>query len=127
MLVVLHSTGCSSCCAMKLEVLRNCDPECVFCWIRYVLSSKIEKKPTDYVFIYYRGKNDAWDGYGGAVVYTRSRTLPPSIVPELQAAAKRVNLDFNKFTATDNTCGPEAPLFARLEKKVLTYSQLSVT
>lgn len=56
------------------------------------------------------------------MVYTRSKTLPPSIVPELQAAAKRVNLDFNKFTATDNTCGPEPPLFARLEKKVLTYS-----
>jgi len=85
---------------------------------RYVLSSKIENKEDDYVFIYYRGKNDAWDGYGGAVVYTKSPTLPASIVPELQAAAKRVNLNFNKFTTTDNTCGPEPPLLARLEKKV---------
>lgn len=56
------------------------------------------------------------------MVYTRSKTLPTSIVPELQRAAKRVNLDFNKFTNTDNTCGPEAPLFARLEKKVHPYT-----
>ncbi|KAG6735422.1 hypothetical protein POTOM_061966 [Populus tomentosa] len=34
------------------------------------------------------GKNDAWDGYGGAVVYTRSAVLPESIVLELEMAAK---------------------------------------
>lgn len=83
----------------------------------YILASRIENKPDDYVFIYYRGKNDAWDGYGGAVVYTKSSTLPTSIIPELGAAAKKVNLDFKKFTTTDNTCGPEPPLLARLEKK----------
>lgn len=84
----------------------------------YILASRIENKPDDYVFVYYRGKNDAWDGYGGAVVYTKSAKLPESIIPELQAAAKRVNLDFNKFTTTDNTCGPEPPLVARLERTV---------
>jgi hypothetical protein len=26
--------------------------------------------------IYYKGKNDAWDGYGGATVYTKARQLP---------------------------------------------------
>ncbi|KAL2613972.1 hypothetical protein R1flu_025664 [Riccia fluitans] len=82
----------------------------------YILASQIKNKPDDYVFVYYRGSNDAWDGYGGAVVYTRSRTLPRSIIPELTKAAKSVGLDFNKFTATDNTCGPEPPLFARVEK-----------
>ncbi|CAK9875021.1 unnamed protein product [Sphagnum jensenii] len=84
----------------------------------YILAAKTNGEPDDYVFVYYRGKNDAWDGYGGAVVYTRSKILPSSIIPELQQAAKRVKLDFNKFTPTDNTCGPEPPLFARLEKKV---------
>jgi len=84
----------------------------------YILDSKIDGKDDDYVFIYYRGKNDAWDGYGGAVVYTKSPKLPESIIPNLQAAAKQVNLNFNKFTTTDNTCGPEPPLLARLEKKV---------
>ncbi|KAI5058406.1 hypothetical protein GOP47_0026576 [Adiantum capillus-veneris] len=84
----------------------------------YILSAKTKNEDDDYVFVYYKGRNDAWDGYGGAVVYTRSKVLPPSIVPELTEAAKRVGLDFRKFQSTDNTCGPEPPLFARLEKKV---------
>lgn len=80
------------------------------------MSSKIEGKPEDYIFIYYRGRNDAWDGYGGAVVYTRSAVLPESIVPELEKAAQSVGRDFNTFVKTDNTCGPEPPLIDRLEK-----------
>ncbi|KAF8402119.1 hypothetical protein HHK36_013071 [Tetracentron sinense] len=84
----------------------------------YILSSKIENKPDDYIFVYYRGRNDAWDGYGGAVVYTRSAVLPDRIVPELENAAKSVGRDFNKFIRTDNTCGPEPPLVERLEKTV---------
>lgn len=84
----------------------------------YILSSKIENKPDDYIFVYYRGKNDAWEGYGGAVIYTRSPVLPSSIVPELEKAARKVGLDIQKFKRTDNTCAPEPPLLARLEKKV---------
>ncbi|KAL0307558.1 UNVERIFIED_CONTAM: Violaxanthin de-epoxidase, chloroplastic [Sesamum angustifolium] len=84
----------------------------------YILSSKVENQPDDYIFVYYRGRNDAWDGYGGAVVYTRSAVLPESIVPELEKAAKNVGRDFNKFIRTDNTCGPEPPLVERLEKTV---------
>ncbi|KAL3678908.1 hypothetical protein R1sor_021864 [Riccia sorocarpa] len=81
----------------------------------YILASQIKNKPDDFVLVYYRGSNDAWDGYGGAVVYTRSRTVPKSIIPELKRAAKSVGLDYNKFSPTDNTCGPEPPLLARLE------------
>ncbi|KAG9139481.1 hypothetical protein Leryth_026362 [Lithospermum erythrorhizon] len=84
----------------------------------YVLSSKIENKPEDYIFVYYRGRNDAWDGYGGAFIYTRSAVLPESIVPELERAARSVGRDFKTFIRTDNTCGPEPPLVERLEKKV---------
>ncbi|XP_057961862.1 violaxanthin de-epoxidase, chloroplastic [Malania oleifera] len=84
----------------------------------YILSSKVENKPDDYIFVYYRGRNDAWDGYGGAVLYTRSAVLPESIVPELEKAAKSVGRDFNKFIKTDNTCGPEPPLVQRLERTV---------
>ncbi|XP_074373311.1 violaxanthin de-epoxidase, chloroplastic-like [Apium graveolens] len=82
----------------------------------YVLSSKLEGTPEDYLFVYYRGKNDAWDGYGGAFVYTRSAVLPESIVPELEKASKNVGRDFNTFIRTNNTCGPEPPLIDRLEK-----------
>lgn len=85
---------------------------------RYILSSKIENSPDDYAFVYYRGSNDAWDGYGGVVVYTRSSVLPEAIVPELEKAAKSVGRDFNKFIKTNNTCGPEPPLVERLEKTV---------
>lgn len=78
----------------------------------------MENKSDDYIFVYYRGRNDAWDGYGGAVVYTRSSVLPESIAPELERAAKSVGRDFSKFIRTDNTCGPEPPLVERLEKTV---------
>ncbi|KAG6738415.1 hypothetical protein POTOM_058031 [Populus tomentosa] len=42
-------------------------------------------------------RNDAWDGYGGGAVYTRSVVLPESIVLELEMAAKSIGRDFNKF------------------------------
>lgn len=61
-----------------------------------------------FAFVYYRGSNDAWDGYGGAVVYTRDAKLPTSLVPRLRAAAQKVGFDFDKdFTVTDNTCPTE--------------------
>jgi VDE lipocalin domain len=56
--------------------------------------------------IYYRGNNDAWKGYGGAVVYTRAPKLPQEYIPELKAAAEAAGLDWSKFTTTNNTCGP---------------------
>lgn len=84
----------------------------------YILSSNVENSPDDYIFVYYKGRNDAWDGYGGSVLYTRSAVLPESIIPELQTAAQKVGRDFNTFIKTDNMCGPEPPLVERLEKKV---------
>lgn len=92
----------------------------------YILSSQIENKPDDYIFVYYRGRNDAWDGYGGAVVYTRSSTLQESIVPQLQKAAQSVGRNFDTFIRTDNTCGPEPPLVERLEKKAEESEKLLI-
>ena len=104
---------------LTLEDLQTMIHTYIYIYIcRYILSSKIENKPDDYVFVYYRGRNDAWDGYGGAVIYTRSAVLPESIVPELEKAAKSVGRDFSTFIRTDNTCGPEPSLVERLEKKV---------
>lgn len=58
-----------------------------------------------FAFVYYRGSNDAWDGYGGVVVYTRDAKLPESLLPRLREAAKKVGFDYDKdFTATDNSC-----------------------
>ena len=58
-----------------------------------------------FAFVYYRGSNDAWDGYGGVVVYTRDAKFPESLRPRMRAAAEKVGFDFDKdFTLTDNTC-----------------------
>ena len=86
----------------------------------------MEGSPDDYFFVYYRGSNDAWDGYGGAVVYTRSKTLPSSILPEVEAAAKSVGLDFSSFIITDNSCPPPEPLLTRLEEKVVKAGEVEL-
>jgi len=58
-----------------------------------------------FAFVYYRGNNDAWEGYGGVVVYTRASKLPPELVPRLQKAAEKVRFNFDRdFTLVDNTC-----------------------
>ena len=67
-------------------------------------------KPEAYALVYYRGRNDAWDGYGGAVLYTRAPTVDSAYIPELSAAAERLGLRWSDFTETDNTCGPAPPL-----------------
>ena len=64
-----------------------------------------EKGIPPFAFVYYRGSNDAWIGYGGMMLYTRDASLPVELVPRLREAAKKVNFDWDKdFTATDNTC-----------------------
>ncbi|XP_002987036.2 violaxanthin de-epoxidase, chloroplastic [Selaginella moellendorffii] len=84
----------------------------------FIVSARLNNQPDDYVFVYYNGSNDAWDGYGGAVVYTRSSSLPKSNFPELRLAAAKVGLDFDNFKMTDNSCGPQPSLFARVHKRL---------
>jgi len=57
-----------------------------------------------FAFVYYRGSNDAWDGYGGAVIYTQASKLPESIIPRLSAAAKKIGHSWDEFQVTDNSC-----------------------
>jgi violaxanthin de-epoxidase len=58
-----------------------------------------------FAFVYNRGENDAWIGYGGAVVYTRDAKLPEVLLPRLREATRKVKFDFDKdFALTDNTC-----------------------
>jgi violaxanthin de-epoxidase len=74
----------------------------------YILDYEYDDNPDGvppFAFVYYRGSNDAWDGYGGAFVYTRAAKLPEELLPRLRDAAKKVNFDFDKdFVATDNSC-----------------------
>jgi violaxanthin de-epoxidase len=58
-----------------------------------------------FAFVYYRGSNDAWDGYGGVVVYTRAAALPQELLPRLRVAAEKVGFNWDRdFELTDNTC-----------------------
>mmetsp|Transcript_32599 Transcript_32599/g.75013 ORF Transcript_32599/g.75013 Transcript_32599/m.75013 type:complete len:482 (-) Transcript_32599:70-1515(-) len=79
----------------------------------YVLDYEQDGNAKDlppFVLIYYRGSNDAWDGYGGAFVYTREASLPEVLKPRLREAAAKVGYDFDKdFVITDNSCREQTP------------------
>lgn len=74
----------------------------------YIIDYEPDNNPSGtppFALVYYRGSNDAWVGYGGAVVYTRDSKLPESLIPRLREGAKKINYDFDKdFEITDNTC-----------------------
>lgn len=69
----------------------------------------LDYEPDDFMLVYYRGSNDAWDGYGGGVLYTRSPTIRPDLIPRLEAAVDRAKLPYKwkDFTPTDNSCPPQ--------------------
>jgi len=62
------------------------------------------QRENEYVVVYYRGNNDAWDGYGGAVVYSKAPKLPPQWIPEISRDLQKVNLKWEDFQETDNSC-----------------------
>lgn len=83
----------------------------------YILDHANENdKETGFILVYYRGRNDAWDGYGGAVLYTRAKTVPESIVPRLQEACQRAGIKWEKFVRTDNSCPKEGDSTALREQ-----------
>eukprot|EP00529_Nitzschia_sp_RCC80_P023379 CAMPEP_0113451600 /NCGR_PEP_ID=MMETSP0014_2-20120614/6420_1 /TAXON_ID=2857 /ORGANISM="Nitzschia sp." /LENGTH=459 /DNA_ID=CAMNT_0000342957 /DNA_START=122 /DNA_END=1501 /DNA_ORIENTATION=+ /assembly_acc=CAM_ASM_000159 len=101
----------------------------------YIVDFEYDDNPSDvppFALVYYRGSNDAWDGYGGAVVYTRDSKLPESLLPRLRESAKKVGYDFDKdFTLTDNTCqvmkdGEALVLKEKFAGKVLLQTEEAV-
>lgn len=66
----------------------------------------IDYEPNDFALVYYKGSNDAWDGYGGAFLYQKDSALRPELVPRLTAAVDSMKLKYkwSDFTVTDNTC-----------------------
>jgi violaxanthin de-epoxidase len=81
----------------------------------YILAAADQK----YVVVYYRGNNDAWDGYGGAVVYTRAPAFPKEYVPEVKAAVEKVGLKWEDFVLTDNTCKARESRLDELEQDLV--------
>ena len=64
----------------------------------------LAERKDEYVLVYYRGTNDAWDGYGGAVVYSKEPVLNKKYYAEIDAALGKVGRSFKDFTLTDNSC-----------------------
>lgn len=57
----------------------------------------------------YHGSNAAWEGYGGANVYTRSGHVPPvgsRAYRAIEGALRRGGLRMDDMTAVDNSCTP---------------------
>jgi violaxanthin de-epoxidase len=50
--------------------------------IDYAADGNKEGTPP-FAFVYYQGENDAWIGYGGAVMYTRDNKLTRGIVTSI--------------------------------------------
>jgi len=77
----------------------------------------VDYEPNDFILVYYRGSNDAWDGYGGAFLYTRTPAVRPELFPRLTAAVERMKVPYkwSDFSLTDNTCKEqtESPVILR--------------
>jgi violaxanthin de-epoxidase len=66
----------------------------------YILAAREDA----YFVVYYRGSNDAWDGYGGAVVYTRSPKFPKEYAKEIDDSLQKIGRSFKDFKYTNNMC-----------------------
>lgn len=68
------------------------------------------------------GSNDAWDGYGGAFLYTREASVDPALIPRLEKAVERANLPYQwkDFTLTDNSCKEQTEDAVVLREKFLS-------
>jgi violaxanthin de-epoxidase len=85
----------------------------------YILDWDTSTPGDEFILVYYRGRNDAWDGYGGAVLYTRADTAPSAIIPRVRTAAEKAGLDWTKFLLTDNSCkaSPDAKAVLRMREQ----------
>ena len=79
----------------------------------------LAEKPQKYVVVYYRGSNDACDGYGGAVVYTRAPAFPKEFIPEVREAVEKVGLKWEDFVLTDNSCKPPESKLQEFEEDLV--------
>ena len=78
----------------------------------------LDYEKNNFVLVYYKGSNDAWDGYGGAFLYTRAPSVDPAIIPRLEAAMDRTGkYKWSDFTQTDNTCKQQSETPVVLREK----------
>lgn len=82
----------------------------------------LDYEADNFVLVYYMGSNDAWDGYGGAFLYTREPTLDPKLIPRLEQAVERMGLKYkwSDFTLTDNSCKNQEESATVLREKFIS-------
>jgi len=83
----------------------------------YILDSS-DKKGEEFVLVYYRGRNDAWDGYGGGFLYTRAAATPDAIKPRVAAALAKglpERMQLSQWEFTDNACPAAGDAAAKLK------------
>jgi violaxanthin de-epoxidase len=81
----------------------------------YLLGSKKD----EYLVVYYRGSNDAWDGYGGATIYTKTKNLDRKYFGEINEVLKPIGYSMKDFSLNDNTCKPRESRFEELENDLV--------
>jgi violaxanthin de-epoxidase len=81
----------------------------------YVLGSKKD----EYLVVYYRGSNDAWDGYGGGTIYTKTKTLDKKYFAEINEVLKPIGYSMKDFSLNDNTCKARESRFEELENDLV--------
>jgi len=77
------------------------------------------EEPGKWLLIYYRGNNDAWDGYGGATVYSTSPVLEKKYYADIDAKLQKIGRRFSDFTLTDNTCKPRESKLEEFEQDLV--------
>jgi len=97
----------------------------------FVLDHSDEEDPElGFVLIYYRGRNDAWAGYGGGTLYTRAPTVNRALLDRVGDACDKAKVPFFKYwKLTDNSCPIEQdPLKLRQQyaQRLLKQGELSV-
>jgi len=79
----------------------------------------LAEKQNEYVVVYYRGSNDAWDGYGGCTIYTKASAFPEQYTREVADAVGKIGLNWDDFTLTDNTCEERESRLEEIEQDLV--------
>ena len=46
-------------------------------------------------------RNDAWAGYGGGTLYTRSKTISPEVLERVREATAKAKVPYDKYWKAD--------------------------
>ncbi|CEM35152.1 unnamed protein product [Vitrella brassicaformis CCMP3155] len=75
----------------------------------YILSADPER----YFIVYYMGCNDAWCGYDGGVVYSRTPEPSQATIDDVREALRCAGLSIVSMCPVDNACSLQSPLADR--------------